>query len=145
MEYMEARMQDRYEALSEDCTQTSDSRPVVAEQQGGDEWLIEGDDPLEIAQLVRNFYRDHNLPIAVMKAAILVEMAYSDKRAAYYYRAAQWHDKQAAVCEAMARDEPRLGPDIRARAAENAKHHRGSAAGLRLAATGLERKEMGRQ
>lgn len=56
-----------------------------------------------------------------------------------YYLAAQWHDKQAAGCEAMARDEPRLGPDIRARAAENARHHRGSAAGLRLAATGLER------
>ena len=59
--------------------------------------------------------------------------------AAAYYLAAQWHDTNALYCEAMAKDEPRLGPDIRARAAENAKHHRGSAAGLRLAATGLER------
>jgi hypothetical protein len=59
-----------------------------------------------------------------------------------YYLAAQWHDKQAAGCEAMAKDEPRLGPDIRARAAENARHHRGSAAGLRLAATGLGRKAL---
>ncbi len=56
-----------------------------------------------------------------------------------YYLAAQWHDKQAAGCEAMARDEPRLGSDIRARAAENARHHRGSAAGLRLAATQIRR------
>lgn len=59
--------------------------------------------------------------------------------AAAYYLAAQWHDTQAAGCEAMSKDEPRLGLEIRARAAENAKHHRGSAAGLRLAATGLER------
>lgn len=57
-----------------------------------------------------------------------------------YELAAQRHDKQAAGCEAMVRDEPRLGPDIRARAAENARHHRGSAAGLRLAATGLRRR-----
>jgi len=56
-----------------------------------------------------------------------------------YYLAAEWHDKQAADCEQMAKDEPRLGADIRARAAENAKHHRGSAAGLRLAATQLLR------
>lgn len=56
-----------------------------------------------------------------------------------YHLAAQWHDKQAAGCEAMARDEPRLGPEIRALAAENARHHRGSAAGLRLAATSLQR------
>ncbi len=56
-----------------------------------------------------------------------------------YYLAAQWHDKQATGCEAMSKDEPRLVADIRARAAENAKHHRGSAAGLRLAATGLGR------
>jgi hypothetical protein len=39
----------------------------------------------------------------------------------------------------MAKDEPRLSADIRTRAAENAKHHRGSAAGLRLAATNLLR------
>ena len=36
MEYMEARMQDRYEALSEEPIQISATRPIVAEQQGGD-------------------------------------------------------------------------------------------------------------
>lgn len=56
-----------------------------------------------------------------------------------YYLAAEWHDKQAAGCEVMAKDEPRLSADIRSRAAENAKHHRGSAAGLRLSATALQR------
>lgn len=66
-------------------------------------------------------------------------MTTPSQRAAAYYLVAQWHDKQAADCEAMARDEPRLGPDIRDRAAENARHHRGSAAGLRLAATILQR------
>jgi hypothetical protein len=39
----------------------------------------------------------------------------------------------------MANDEPRLGAEVRARAAANAVHHRASAAGLRLAATGLLR------
>lgn len=63
----------------------------------------------------------------------------SSDRATAYYLAAQWHDKQAAGCEEVSKDEPRLGADIRARAAENAKHHRGSAAGLRLAATTLRR------
>lgn len=36
MEYMEARMQDRYEAMSEESIQSSGTRPIVAEQQGGD-------------------------------------------------------------------------------------------------------------
>ncbi|MBY3333770.1 hypothetical protein HFN98_24580 [Rhizobium laguerreae] len=64
-----------------------------------------------------------------------------DKRttANAYYIAAQWHDKQAADCDVMAKDEPRLGPEIRQRAAANAVHHRASAAGLRLSATGLLR------
>ncbi|MBY5553742.1 hypothetical protein J0664_05975 [Rhizobium leguminosarum] len=56
-----------------------------------------------------------------------------------YYLAAKWHDKQAAACDVMAKDEPRLGPEIRKRAAANAVHHRASAAGLRLSATGLHR------
>jgi hypothetical protein len=60
-------------------------------------------------------------------------------RADAYYLAAEWHDKQAVGCDEMAKDEPRLPADIRARAAENATHHRGSAAGLRLAATTLLR------
>lgn len=58
-----------------------------------------------------------------------------------YYLAAQWHDKQAAGCEAMAKDEPRLSADIRKRAAANAVHHGASAAGLRLSATSLLRAE----
>ena len=56
-----------------------------------------------------------------------------------YFVAAYWHEKQASGCEDMARDEPRLGEEIRKRAAANAVHHRGSAAGLRLAATELLR------
>ncbi|NTF69397.1 hypothetical protein [Rhizobium rhizogenes] len=56
-----------------------------------------------------------------------------------YYLAAEWHDKNAAGCDAIARDEPRIGHDIRQRAASNAIHHRGSAAGLRLAASQLLR------
>lgn len=61
------------------------------------------------------------------------------KRAEAYYLAAEWHDKQAAACKAMAEDSPRLDSAIRARAAANAVHHGASAAGLRLAATGLLR------
>lgn len=56
-----------------------------------------------------------------------------------YYLAAEWHDKQAAGCDEMAKDEPRLDWHMRERAAANAIHHRASAAGLRLAATGLLR------
>jgi hypothetical protein len=65
----------------------------------------------------------------------------ADKRtkADAYYLAAEWHDKQAVGCDEMAKDEPRLGAEIRQRAAANAVHHRASAAGLRLAATGLLR------
>lgn len=68
----------------------------------------------------------------------------SDKRttANAYYLAAQWHDKQAAGCDVMAKDEPRLGLEIRQRAAANAVHHRASAAGLRLSATGLLRADL---
>lgn len=50
-----------------------------------------------------------------------------------YYLAAEWHDKNAAGCDAIARDEPRIGPEVRERANLAAVHHRGSAAGLRLA------------
>ncbi|MFU0504091.1 hypothetical protein [Pseudaminobacter sp. NGMCC 1.201702] len=51
-----------------------------------------------------------------------------------YEIAAEWHDKTAAGCRAIADDEPRIGADIRAKAKEAAKHHAGSAAALRLAA-----------
>lgn len=57
-----------------------------------------------------------------------------------YEIAAIWHDKQAAGCRAIARDEPRIAAHIRDKAAEAAKHHAASAAGLRLAAMELRRK-----
>lgn len=56
-----------------------------------------------------------------------------------YYLAANWHDKQAASCSAIAKDEPRIGADIREKARVAAIHHGASAAGLRLAATNLLR------
>ncbi|THK38128.1 hypothetical protein EHS39_11635 [Ensifer sp. MPMI2T] len=87
MEYMEARMQDRYEALSENYNETSDKRQL----------------------------------------------------ADAYYLAAQWHDKNAADCDAISRDEPRIGEDVREKARAAATHHKASAAGLRLAATNLLR------
>lgn len=76
-----------------------------------------------------------------LQAARIIGAVAADKRtkADAYYLAAEWHDKQAAGCDEMAKDEPRLGTEIRQRAAANAVHHRASAAGLRLAATGLLR------
>lgn len=56
-----------------------------------------------------------------------------------YELAAQWHDKQAAACRDIAKDEPRLAKDIRAKAAQAAIHHGASAAGLRLAASQMVR------
>lgn len=77
---------------------------------------------------------------AVQVARIIAAVGAEKRRTAdAYYLAAQWHDKQAAGCDEMAKDEPRLSSDIRTRAAENANHHRASAAGLRLAATTLLR------
>jgi hypothetical protein len=59
--------------------------------------------------------------------------------AAAYDLAAEWHEKQAVSCDAVAWDEPRIDATTRARAAAAATHHRASAAGLRLAATNLRR------
>lgn len=56
-----------------------------------------------------------------------------------YFLAAYWHDKQAATCGEIAKDDPRTGADIRERARQAATHHGASAAGLRLAATQLLR------
>lgn len=56
-----------------------------------------------------------------------------------YNLAAKWHDKNAADCSTIADDEPRIGAEVRRRAAEAAIHHRASAAGLRLAAINLLR------
>ena len=56
-----------------------------------------------------------------------------------YYLAAKWHDKQAAMCRAVAEDEPRIEAAIREKARAAATHHGASAAGLRLAATQILR------
>jgi hypothetical protein len=78
---------------------------------------------------------------AAVQAARIIASVAAEKRktAEAYYLAAQWHDKQAIGCDVIAKDEPRIGADIRQRAAANSVHHRGSAAGLRLAATQLLR------
>lgn len=78
---------------------------------------------------------------AAVQAARIVAAAAADRhrRAESYDLAAEWHDKQAASCDAIARDEPRIGADIRERARQAATHHGASAAGLRLAATNLRR------
>lgn len=59
-----------------------------------------------------------------------------------YYLAAQWHDKQAAACRDIAKDEPRIDAATRDRAKQAAIHHGASAAGLRLAATQMRRDAM---
>jgi hypothetical protein len=56
-----------------------------------------------------------------------------------YEIAADWHDKNARLFKEMSQDEPRTGADARAKAAEAARHHAGSAAALRLAALNLRR------
>lgn len=77
---------------------------------------------------------------AVQAARIVSEVARErDETARAYYLAAQWHDKQATMCNAVAKDEPRIGADAREKARSAAIHHGASAAGLRLAATSLLR------
>ncbi|RWX22161.1 hypothetical protein EHH54_39400 [Rhizobium leguminosarum] len=78
---------------------------------------------------------------AAVQAARIIASVAQEKRttADAYYLAAKWHDKQAEMCRAIAADEPRIGAEIRAKAAEAATHHGASAAGLRLAATQLLR------
>lgn len=56
-----------------------------------------------------------------------------------YELAAQWHDKQAAACRDIAKDDPRIDAAARDRAAQAAIHHGASAAGLRLAASNIRR------
>lgn len=56
-----------------------------------------------------------------------------------YDLAAQWHDKQAAACRGIAKDDPRIDAAIRTKAAQAATHHGASAAGLRLAAVQIRR------
>lgn len=58
---------------------------------------------------------------------------------AAYNLAAQWHDKQASMCLAISKDEPRIDAATRSRAAQAATHHGASAAGLRLAASNIRR------
>ncbi|MBX4941150.1 hypothetical protein [Rhizobium binae] len=71
--------------------------------------------------------------------AELARTAPMRKRAEAYYLAANWHDKNAADCEAISRDEPRIGKEMREKARAAAVHHKASAAGLRLAATNILR------
>lgn len=59
-----------------------------------------------------------------------------------YEIAAEWHDKQARMCKAIANDAPRIGQEVRERAKAAAIHHGASAAGLRLAATDERRNAM---
>lgn len=47
------------------------------------------------------------------------------------YAAATWHERQADGFRDMSKDEPRLPPDIRNRAAQAATHHGASAVGIR--------------
>ncbi|MEZ2132496.1 MULTISPECIES: hypothetical protein [unclassified Sinorhizobium] len=84
---------------------------------------------------------------AAVQAARIIAGVAREKRvtAEAYHIAAQWHDKQAAGCDDMAKDEPRLPADVRKRAAENAVHHRASAAGLRLSASALLRLAIGEE
>jgi len=58
-----------------------------------------------------------------------------------YELAAQWHDKNARGCRDIA-DDIRVGVDIQVKAMVASKHHAASAAGLRLAATEIRRKQL---
>jgi hypothetical protein len=60
-------------------------------------------------------------------------------KARAYEIAAAWHDTQARTFCEMAHDEPRIDGATRTRAASAARHHAGSAAALRLAASNLFR------
>ncbi|RJG46479.1 hypothetical protein [Mesorhizobium sp. DCY119] len=64
-------------------------------------------------------------------------------KAEAYELAAQWHDKQSAMCKTVSRDEPRLGADIREKASYAASHHAASAAGLRHLAVTMRRESLG--
>lgn len=61
-----------------------------------------------------------------------------------YCLAAKWHDKNAADCEAISREDFRVGKVVAERARVAATHHRASAAGLRLAATNALRSALPR-
>lgn len=62
-----------------------------------------------------------------------------------YEIAANWHDKQARGCQSIYEDDPRIAANIRERARVAAIHHRAAAAGLRLAAVEIRRKELARR
>lgn len=61
--------------------------------------------------------------------------------AAAYELAAQWHDKHSRGAREIA-DDIRVGEYIQAKALVASQHHAASAAGLRLAATDLRRKNL---
>jgi len=59
-----------------------------------------------------------------------------------YEIAAKWHDKCAVGCREISLDDPRIAVQMRNQAADAAKHHLASAAGLRLAAINIRRRDM---
>lgn len=95
--------------MTEESIQSPDTRPIVAEQQGG-------------AVSENSTQKPDRTDLATA-----------------YELAAQWHDKQAVMCKEIAKDEPRIDAAIRDRAAQAAIHHGASAAGLRLAASQIRR------
>lgn len=58
-----------------------------------------------------------------------------------YELAAQWHDKHGRGCREVAEDF-RVGNDVQEKARCAERHHAASAAGLRLAATEIRRKQL---
>lgn len=78
--------------------------------------------------------------IADIAQAIMAERERCVAQALYI--AADWHDKQSRQFKDMANDYPRLGELVRAKAAAASKFHSGSAASLRVAAMGEERRAL---
>lgn len=60
-----------------------------------------------------------------------------------YEFVAKWHDKLARGCKEISEDEPRIGKEIRDKAAAAGAHHAASAASLRNLAWQTRRKELG--
>lgn len=60
-----------------------------------------------------------------------------------YEFVAKWHDKLALGCKEISEDEPRIGKEIRDKAAAAGTHHAASAASLRSLAWQSRRKELG--
>lgn len=66
-------------------------------------------------------------------------MITEEQQPSAYDFVAGWHEKQAATFLEISRDEPRVDAAARARAADAARHHNGSAAALRTKAHFIRR------